>query len=84
MAQKKARRLEITPLSSPIAPINSPLSQATTAAAIEYPSSPDTPPAYSSRELRAMLTQKSKLREIALLTELLQPPLSRRPNRRMR
>ena len=49
MAQKRNRPLEITPLSSPLAPINSPLTQISTGAKIEHPGSLDSPPAFTER-----------------------------------
>ena len=84
MAQKRNRPLEITPLSGPLAPINSPLTQISTGAKIEHPGSPDSPPAFTSESLRVMLANTTKLREVALLTELLQPPLALRRSRRPR
>jgi hypothetical protein len=84
LAQKKARPLEITPLSTPITPISSPLTQTSVGSAIEHPGAYQLHPALTSRELRAMLASPTKLREVALLTELLQPPLALRPRRRPR
>jgi hypothetical protein len=84
MAQKRNRPLEITPLSAPLSPINAPVTQISTGAKIEHPGSPDSPPAFTSEALRAMLANSTKLREVALLTELLQPPLALRHGRRRR
>jgi hypothetical protein len=84
MAQKRNRPLEMTPLSAPLSPINIPLTQISTGAKIEHPGSPDSPPAFSSEALREMLANSKKLREVALLTELLQPPLALRRGRRLR
>ena len=78
MAQKRNRPLEITPLASPLGPINSPLTQLTTGAKIEHPGSLDSPPAFTAESLRSMLANPIRLREAALLTELLQPPLALR------
>jgi hypothetical protein len=78
MAQKRTRPLEITPLGSPLAPINSPLTDITTGAKIEHPGSLDTAPAFTALSLQAMLQNPTRLREAALLTELLQPPLALR------
>jgi len=80
MAQKRNKRLEIEPL----AMINSPLTQVSAGAQIEHPGSPDSAPAFTSESLRRMLASSTRLREVALLTELLQPPLARRPGRRLR
>jgi hypothetical protein len=85
LAQKKARPLEITPLSTPMTPISSsPLTQKTVGAAIEHPGSYQLHTALTSGELRTMLASPTKLREVALLTELLQQPLALRPPRRLR
>ena len=78
MAQTRARPLEITPLGSPLAPINSPLTNVTTGAKIEHPGSLDSPPAFTALSLQTMLQNPIRLREAALLTELLQPPLALR------
>jgi hypothetical protein len=78
MAQKRNRPLEIAPLASPLAPINSPLTEITSGAKIEHPGSLDAPPAFTGESLRIMLGNPIKLREAALLTELLQPPLALR------
>jgi hypothetical protein len=80
MAQKRNKRLEIAPL----AMINSPLTQHSAGAQIEHPGSPDSEPAFTSESLRSMLASSTKLREVALLTELLQPPVALRRTRRLR
>jgi hypothetical protein len=80
MAQKRTKRLEIAPL----AMINSPLTQHSAGAQIEHPGSPDSAPAFTSESLRTMLASSTKLREVALLTELLQPPIALRRTRRLR
>jgi hypothetical protein len=85
LAQKKAKPLEIAPLSTPITPISSsPLTQTSARSALEHPGARQLNPALTSGELRAMLGSPKKLREVALLTELLQPPLALRPPRRLR
>jgi hypothetical protein len=81
MAQKRNRPLEITPLGAPMAPILSPLTQVSAGARIEHPGSRDSPPAFTSESLRTMLANSIKLREVALLTELLQPPMALRRRR---
>jgi hypothetical protein len=84
LAQKKARPLEIAPLSAPIAPLTSfPLTQQSSPGVSEATRTHQ-PPALTSGDLRAMLATSSKLREIALLTELLQPPVALRRPRRFR
>jgi hypothetical protein len=84
LAQKKNRPLEITPLSSPLSPIAVPLTQTSIGAAIEHPGSYQLETALTSGELRVMLSKSNKLREIALLNELLQPPVSLRAPRHRR
>ena len=64
--------------------INSPLSQVSASAQIEHPGSPDSAPAFTSDSLRKMLASPTKLREVALLTELLQAPIALRHARRLR
>jgi hypothetical protein len=67
-----------------LAMVNSPLSQLSAGAQIEHPGSPDTAPAFTSESLRRLLASTTKLREVALLTELLQPPIALRRMRRLR
>jgi hypothetical protein len=79
LAQKKARPLSIAPLSTPLTPLAAPLSETVAvppaeAALIHAPA-----PAYSVEQLYAVLAAPAKLREIAVLSELLQPPRARRP-----
>jgi len=84
MAQRRNRPLEITPLAAPLAQIGSPLTQISAGAPIEHPGSPDSAPAFTALSLRTMLANSTKLREVALLTELLQPPLALRRRRHRR
>jgi hypothetical protein len=84
LAQKKNRPLEIRPLSSPLSPIAAPLTQMSSGSTIEHPGSYQLHTALTSTELRAMFATSNKLREIALLNELLQPPVSLRPPRHRR
>jgi hypothetical protein len=78
MARQKNQQLEITPLASPIAPLARPLSQVSgTSEAVRQRSSDYLPPV-TGGDLRAMLANAGKLREIVLLNELLQPPLALR------
>jgi hypothetical protein len=81
LAQKKNRPLEIRPLSSPLSPINAPLTQVSVGTAIEQLGSYQLHTALTSTELRTMLGTSNRLREIALLNELLQPPVSLRSPR---
>src|SRR5262249_6793694 len=87
LAQKKARPLDSAPLSTQIAPISStpltsssqtpPPEVARTAAWLDVPS-------LSVDQLRAMLASPKRMREVALLGELLRPPLSLGAPRRPR
>ena len=43
----------------------------------------DAPPALSAADVRPMMAEPARLREMAVLVELLQPPVSRRPGRRI-
>ena len=83
MAQKRTKPLDITPLSSPMSPLSAPLSQASAAEPARDTARTPTP-TLSSNALRAMLASPSKLREVALLGELLQPPVSLRGRPRPR
>jgi hypothetical protein len=84
MAEKKNRALEITPLSALVAPIGAPLTQLSTPMPPEH-SIPARPlPAFDSATIRSLLANTSKLREVAILSELLQPPRALRPYRRPR
>jgi hypothetical protein len=87
LAQKKAKPLDLTPLSTPIAPITSaPLTTASPTPAPEVARTAATPdePSLSIDQLGAMLASPKRLREVALLGELLQPPVSLRAPRRPR
>jgi hypothetical protein len=77
MAMERSKPLEIVPLSASMAPLSRPLSQAS----LEPRSLAKTPaslPAVSSADVRRMLATPGKLRELVLLSEILQPPLSLR------
>ena len=86
LAAKKSRPLEITPLSSPITPIGSPTTQISQGTTLDLPYATTTKshPTLTSNDLRVMLGSPGKLREIALLGELLQPPIALRAPRRPR
>jgi hypothetical protein len=84
LAQKKNRPLDIVPLSTPITPISSPLMQVSQSSTPEAARSTavKTQPTLTSDALRTMLASPTKLREVALLGELLQPPVALRAHRR--
>ncbi len=83
MAQKRNKPLELTPLSTPMSPLSSPLTQVSAAEPARDTGRTPTP-ALSSNALCAMLASPTRLREVALLGELLQPPVSLRGRRRHR
>jgi len=82
MAQKKNRPLEITPLSSPLSLSDSHLVKLSTRQPADRHSFADAAPSLSAETVRTMLASPAKLREIALLSEVLQPPVSMRTRRR--
>ena len=84
LSQKPNKPLDIVPLSTAITPISSPLISASTLIAPEAHRAAAAPvdPPLSIGELRAMLASPKRLREVALLGELLQPPVSLRGSRR--
>jgi hypothetical protein len=83
MADTKARPLEITPLSAPMTSISTPLTQQTAAATVKPASSNNAPPSFDSSQLRALFSKPNKLREVAVLTEVLGRPVALRgPARR--
>jgi hypothetical protein len=86
LGPKKARPLEITPLSTPIAPIGAPIPQISQGTTLDLPygTSTKSQPTLTSNDLRVMLASPGKLREVALLGELLQPPIALRAPRRPR
>jgi len=87
LAPKRGKPLDIAPLSTPIAPISSaPLTSAsqTPAPEVARTAARADDPSLSIDELRAMLASPKRVREVALLGELLQPPVSLRGPRRSR
>jgi len=85
LAQKRTRPLDLAPLSTQMAPISSaPLTSAskTPAPEVARTAALQDAPSLSIDALRAMLASPKRLREVALLGELLQPPVSLRAPRR--
>ncbi len=78
LALQKTKPLEITPLNAPLTGLSSTLSQATAIPDINRVHSGDSRPSLTGVDIRKMLGSPGKLREIAILTELLQPPLALR------
>jgi hypothetical protein len=84
MADRKARPLVITPLASPLTPIAVPIAESVSIPLAELPVPHSPAPSYSAAALRTTLTTESKLRELAVLSEILQPPVSVRRKKRLR
>ncbi len=82
MAETRNRPLEITPLASPLTPLMVPLSGASSALAAEK--AVDRPVGVPVEHIRLALSAPDRLRELALLSEILKPPLSLRSLRRSR
>jgi hypothetical protein len=84
MGLRRNKPLAIAPLASPISKLTVPLTQATTSS--QFAPSRDVSaavaPTLTGAEVRKMLASPTKLREVALLTEILQPPLALRHRRR--
>ncbi len=81
MALKRNKPLEITPLFTSLAPLSLPLSQESVAPQVQQERGTANPVTLSGLDIRKMLSSPGKLREFALLTEVLQPPVSLRPRR---
>jgi len=81
MALQRNKPLEITPLFTSLAPLSLPLSQASVAPQVQQERGTANPVTLSGLDIRKMLSSPGKLREFALLTEVLQPPVSLRPRR---
>ena len=79
MALQRNKPLEITPLFTSLAPLSLPLTQASVAPQVQQERGTANPVTLSGLDIRKMLSDPGKLREFALLTEVLQPPVSLRP-----
>jgi hypothetical protein len=82
LAEGKARPLAIAPLTAPLAPIDLPLAQSISTSVTG--AAPTSRPSLSvtSAEIRSRLASPAQLREVAVLSEILQPPVSLRRSRR--
>ncbi len=78
MAMQRNKPLEITPLFTSLAPLSLPLSQSSAAPQAHETSGGDRPVSMSSEAIRNLLSSPARLREFALLTEVLQPPVALR------
>ncbi|QEH32876.1 hypothetical protein OJF2_13610 [Aquisphaera giovannonii] len=85
LARKKARPLEIVPLSTPLTPLSQPLTEQSSENVPRSPLavgvSPSSDPMFTGAQVLAMLAGPARLREAVLLAEILQPPLALRPRR---
>jgi hypothetical protein len=81
MALQRNKPLEIVPLFSSLAPLSLPLTQASVAPLVQQERGTANPVTLSGLDIRKMLSSPGKLREFALLSEVLQPPVSLRARR---
>jgi hypothetical protein len=81
---QKARHLEIAPLAVPLVPIDVPLAQSISSSVTNLAPRSQPTPSVTGKEIRARLKTPSSLREVAILSEILQPPVSLRGPRRAR
>ncbi len=79
---KQGKPLSITPLTSQFVPIASPLSSASHSMLAETSTGRPAQPSMTAEQVRSLIATPGKLREVALLGELLQPPVALRPTRR--
>jgi hypothetical protein len=78
LAKQRAKPLELTPLNSPLGSLFVPLSQSPAASNVGNLQSNMVNPTLTGGEIRTLLASPTKLREIALLSEILQPPVTLR------
>lgn len=83
LADGKARPLAITPLGSPLVPIDLPLAQSILPSVTGAAHTSQPPAAVTSADIRSRFASADKLREVAILSEILQPPVSLRRTRRI-
>jgi len=84
LGERKAGRLEIAPLAAPLVPIELPLAQSISSSVTGVTAPNQRMPAVTGAEVRSRLATAGQLREIAFLSEILQPPVALRPPRRAR
>jgi hypothetical protein len=82
LALRKAKPLEITPLSAPITGLSRSLADASTVSEIRSRPAREGRPALTGGEIRGLLASPGKIREVVLLSEILRPPLALRRARR--
>jgi hypothetical protein len=81
LALQKTRPLEITPLATPIAPLARPVAGVSAGLQASSQPVPLSGPAITSGSIRRLLASPAQLREFAVLSEILQPPLALRARR---
>jgi hypothetical protein len=84
MARAVNRPLEIAPLEIALPSLSASITPLNARAAAPPPAFHTAGPPLDSEAVRAIFSSPKKLREIAILTEVLGPPLARRPERRLR
>jgi hypothetical protein len=82
MAQAANRPLEITPLEIPLSSLSSTLTPLGARGSLEPRTFRNVASTLDAKSARAMLSSPEKLREIAILSEILRPPLALRHQRR--
>jgi len=78
LAKQRTKPLELTPLNTPLSSHFVPLSQSPEALQVGKAQSNMVQPTLTGVEIRKMLASPGKLREIALLSEILRPPVALR------
>jgi hypothetical protein len=81
LSDGKARPLEIAPLATPLVPMNLTLAQSISSSVTAAAPRSEPAPAVTHSEIRSRLAAANQLREIAILSEILQPPVSVRRQR---
>jgi hypothetical protein len=81
LSLQKTKPLEITPLNAPITGLSKNLTQTTADPGVNRRPIGEGRPTLTGVDIRKLLASPSKLREIAILNELLQPPLALRQRR---
>jgi hypothetical protein len=84
MAETRSRPLQIAPLSSLVGAKGAPLAPLSAVTSPAPPPPLEPPQVFTSASVRSLLATSGKLREIAALSEILQPPRALRPLRRRR
>lgn len=84
LAKQRSKPLEISPLSTPITTLSSPLSHASVTPRFAQLQETGTaaPPPLSPVEVQKLLASPARLREVFMLTEILRPPVALRHQRR--